>query len=74
VGTDQGESFSYDKTNILLLEGARDMKTIVHAAAKIAKPGDVVVLSPACASFGMFKNYKERGEQFKEEVAHLGLV
>ncbi|HZE87256.1 MAG TPA: UDP-N-acetylmuramoyl-L-alanine--D-glutamate ligase [Methylomirabilota bacterium] len=68
------ESFSYDKTNILLLEGARDMKTIVHAAAKIAKPGDVVVLSPACASFGMFKNYKERGEQFKEEVAHLGLV
>ena len=54
-----------------LVEGARDMRTIVAAAAKIAKPGDVVLLSPACASFGMFKNYKDRGEQFKKEVLWL---
>ena len=33
-----------------------------------AKKGDVVLLSPAAASFGMFKNYKDRGEQFKAEV------
>jgi UDP-N-acetylmuramoylalanine--D-glutamate ligase len=47
------------------------METVVAAAAKIAQKGDVVLLSPACASFGMFANYKVRGAQFKEEVKKL---
>lgn len=49
-------------------EGAKDMAEIVAQAKEIAGEGDVVILSPACASFDMFKNYKERGVQFKEEV------
>jgi UDP-N-acetylmuramoylalanine--D-glutamate ligase len=55
----------------LLIEGAKSMHQVVHAASRIAAPGDVVLLSPACASFGMFENYKDRGMQFKEEVKKL---
>lgn len=47
------------------------MKKIVKAAAAAAEKDDVVILSPACASFGMFKNYGDRGEQFVEAVEGL---
>jgi len=54
-----------------IIEGCRNMKEIVRKAYQLAKPGDIVLLSPACASFGMFKNYKDRGDQFKKEVNNL---
>ncbi len=47
------------------------MKEIVQKAKELAQPGDVVLLSPACASFDMFKNYKDRGAQFKHCVNEL---
>ncbi len=49
-------------------EGARNMEEIVKKAKGIAKSGDIVILSPACASFDMFKNYEDRGQQFISEV------
>ena len=46
-------------------------KDAVNLASQIAKSGDVVLLSPCCASFDLFKNYEDRGRQFKEAVRNL---
>jgi UDP-N-acetylmuramoylalanine--D-glutamate ligase len=48
-----------------LLLGAKNMQEIFAQVGKLAQVGDVVLLSPACASFDMFANYADRGEQFK---------
>ncbi len=50
---------------------AGDMKEAVKLAKKTAKRGEVVLLSPACASFDMFNNYEHRGDQFKKAVLEL---
>lgn len=49
----------------------RSMHDIVAAAVHVAMPGQSVVLSPGCASFDMFKNFEDRGLQFKAEVDSL---
>lgn len=49
----------------------RSAEEAVRASAAFAAPGDVVLLSPCCASFDLFKNYEDRGRQFKEAVRHL---
>jgi UDP-N-acetylmuramoylalanine--D-glutamate ligase len=59
------------KYSLLVIIGRKTMKQIVNTAYQISEKNDIVLLSPACASFGMFKNYKERGEMFKREVANL---
>ena len=49
----------------------QDLKEAVDTASKLAKPGQAVLLSPACASWDMFKSYEQRGEMFKEFVKGL---
>ncbi len=51
--------------------GGSTMAEILKKCKAAAKPGDIVLLSPACASFGLFENYKDRGNQFKTEVGKL---
>ncbi|MBQ8974285.1 MAG: UDP-N-acetylmuramoyl-L-alanine--D-glutamate ligase, partial [Oscillospiraceae bacterium] len=48
-----------------------DFKDTVVTASKLAEPGDVVILSPACTSFDRFRNFEERGNLFKEIVNGL---
>ncbi|MFA6099653.1 MAG: UDP-N-acetylmuramoyl-L-alanine--D-glutamate ligase [Patescibacteria group bacterium] len=56
------------KSNGLKPQKATSLKQAFDQAVKIAKPGDVVLLSPACASFGLFKNEFDRGDQFNSLV------
>ena len=48
-----------------------DFRALILKAASLAEPGDAVLLSPACASWGMFDNFEQRGDIFKEIVNSL---
>jgi len=48
-----------------------DMRAAIHTAHALARPGDAVVLSPACASFDEFENYEQRGRMFKQMVSEI---
>lgn len=55
-------------TNIILVD---DLQEAVRESAKIAISGDVVLFSPACASWGMFENFEQRGKLFKEYIRQM---
>jgi UDP-N-acetylmuramoylalanine--D-glutamate ligase len=58
--------------SLVATERAATLEDAVLAATRAAAPGDVVLLSPACASFDMFDDFEDRGRQFKDIVASVG--
>ena len=63
------EYFSLN-TNCKIID-TNNLADAVQAAYSVAQKGDTVLLSPCCASFDLFKNYEDRGEQFKQAVKQL---
>ncbi|MFH1076240.1 MAG: UDP-N-acetylmuramoyl-L-alanine--D-glutamate ligase [Pseudomonadota bacterium] len=65
------EDIKAELGNIKPVETATTMEEAVFKAYNAAKPGDIVLLSPACASFDMYNSYAQRGEDFCRSVANL---
>jgi UDP-N-acetylmuramoylalanine--D-glutamate ligase len=71
MGTDNAKLIEFFKGKVDQIIEVDSAKKAVNASFKLAEKGDVVLLSPACASFDLFKNYEDRGQQFKESVKAL---
>jgi UDP-N-acetylmuramoylalanine--D-glutamate ligase len=71
LGTDNSKIHEAFSDIIPMMVDATTAKDAVQAAFHFSTKGDVVLLSPACASFDLFKNYEDRGIQFKQAVKEL---
>lgn len=71
LGVDNAKLHSFFDGKVSTVTDAGSMQEAVEKCHAIAQPGDVVLLSPCCASFDLFKSYEDRGEQFKTQVHNL---
>lgn len=71
LGLDNKKLYEAFSTKVYYISETTSMREAVRRAASLASPGEIVLLSPACASFDLFKDYRDRGDQFKREVNEL---
>ncbi len=71
LGKDNSKLWTAFETIVPVVKATDDLIKAVRMAKELAKPGDTVLMSPACSSFDLFQNYEDRGEKFKEAVLAL---
>ena len=71
IGLDNAKIIEAFGNVVEVMVEVESMSDAVKTAQRLAEKGDTVLLSPACASFDLFKNYEDRGNQFKEAVRNL---
>ena len=71
LGTDNTKLHAAFSRKIPFIVNCTNMTDAVKMACGLGNPGDVVLLSPACASFDLFENYEDRGRKFKDAVIQL---
>jgi UDP-N-acetylmuramoylalanine--D-glutamate ligase len=72
MGKDNSKLVEFFGKKVPMIFSVDSLQKAVKLSADLGSEGDVVLLSPACASFDLFKNYEDRGRQFKEAVLGLG--
>ena len=72
MGKDNTPILNYFNGKTAIISDTHSIEDAVAECARLAAPGDTVLLSPCCASFDLFKSYEDRGEQFKLQVKALG--
>jgi UDP-N-acetylmuramoylalanine--D-glutamate ligase len=71
LGVDNTKLHAFFDGKVPVIVDAQSMEEAISKAYKLASKGDTVLLSPCCASFDLFKNYEDRGNQFKACVLNL---
>lgn len=71
LGTDNSKLHRFFDDKDVITVDTRSMEEAVSKAYQLAQKGDTVLLSPCCASFDLFTNYEDRGDQFKKQVRML---
>ncbi|MCS6969244.1 MAG: UDP-N-acetylmuramoyl-L-alanine--D-glutamate ligase [Cytophagales bacterium] len=74
MGKDNSKLYNYFSGIVPQIADTHSMEEAIKAAWDFACPGDVVLLSPACASFDLFQNYQDRGKQFADMCQQLGPI
>ena len=71
MGKDNEKIKTFFEGKVPVIADTHSVEDAVKECARLAKPGETVLLSPCCASFDLFKSYEDRGEQFKMQVKSL---